>query len=546
MERERERSADPSATRGEEREPAVGRSQNVMLLLPQDSTVIPQFLSPALERLDRSVDAVQMLVITPDVEMAISVAGVASRLLGEAGRVVPATRAGRAARLLRSHRTMVVTGAPPQILELVRGSVLKLEQVRIVVLAWADAILDLAGDQALEGVMAELPKDGARVLVASQLTPAVEQLAERYARRARRVGSAGDAQPAPLELKYFLVSAASRPSALRRVLDELDPPVAAVFVRSDEGQSEVRHTLRALGYSDADPAVRVSSGEPAADARVTILYELPETAADLARLAGTSTSTVVALVQPRQLGTLRALTGGGRLAPLQLAGPMGRARLREDAVRAELRGALRDGAPARELLALEPLLDEFDGVELAAAALRLLERDRESERDPGERESGGESRERGAGGAAAWTRIFVGAGARDNIAVRDLVGAISNEAGIRSDKIGKVELRDTHSLIEIATPEVDAVVRKINGTVIRGRRVAARIDRSSPRESDSDGSPRRPGPPGREGGARERGVGRERPGSRERGGGRDAPGSGPRGGSGRESRASRPRRPGSE
>ena len=40
-----------------------------------------------------------------------------------------------------------------------------------------------------------------------------------------------------------------------------------------------------------------------------------------------------------------------------------------------LRAELKAGIPARELIALEPLLAEFDGLEIAAAAVRLIERD---------------------------------------------------------------------------------------------------------------------------------------------------------------------------
>ena len=63
-----------------------------------------------------------------------------------------------------------------------------------------------------------------------------------------------------------------------------------------------------------------------------------------------------------------------------LSGPGARARSRDEKVRDELRAALANGVNARELIALEPLLTEFDGVEIAAAALRLLERDREREK----------------------------------------------------------------------------------------------------------------------------------------------------------------------
>ena len=50
-----------------------------------------------------------------------------------------------------------------------------------------------------------------------------------------------------------------------------------------------------------------------------------------------------------------------------------RARDRDARLRGELRAMLGRGQFGRDLLALEPLLDEFDGIEIAAAAVQLLE-----------------------------------------------------------------------------------------------------------------------------------------------------------------------------
>ena len=83
--------------------------------------------------------------------------------------------------------------------------------------------------------MAELPKDSARTVVTAELTPAVEEFLERYARRARRVVAPtpdGD-QPVDLRVRHR-VCADPRLATLRRVLDELDPKSALVFVRDGD------------------------------------------------------------------------------------------------------------------------------------------------------------------------------------------------------------------------------------------------------------------------------------------------------------------------
>ncbi|HEU4563666.1 MAG TPA: DbpA RNA binding domain-containing protein, partial [Gemmatimonadaceae bacterium] len=353
------------------------------------------------------------------------------------------------------------------------------------------------GGEALESLMAEAPKETARTVVATRLTSAVEGLIERYARRAGRRGATGQEEgaAAPTDLRYVTVTAASRPGALRRVLDDLDPESAAIYVRSDEGERQVHEELRALAL-EGSGIVSVTRGEPIAGAKLVVLYEPPGTPAELRALAG-ERAAVVALAQPRQLEALRAVAAGGRVSPLTLSGPEARARGREEAVRAELRAALAEGAPSREILALEPLLAEFDGIELAAAALRLLERERER---PGRREAA----QAEPAAPSPWTRVFVTVGAKDGATPRDLVGAIANEAKIASDKIGKIELRDTHSLVEVASDAAEHVVKSIHGIMIRGRQVAARLDREPARRESSRREPTRREPARRERGDRPR------------------------------------------
>lgn len=464
----------------------VARSQNTVYVLPQDAAAMRQFLAPALERLDRGAAELQLLVIASDAESAVAMARAAAQTpAGEALRIVPVTGATRAQRLLHILRPQVVMGAPGDLLALIRGSALKLDQLRGIIFAWADQVVAAGGAEALESLMAEVPKETARTVVATRLTSDVEGLIERYARRAGRRGAAGEHEgaAAPTELRYVAVTAASRPGALRRVLDDLDPESAAIYARTEEGERQAREELRALGLEESG-IVSVTRGEPIAGAGLLVLYEPPGTPGELRAVIGERTS-VVALAQPRQLEALRVLAAGGRVSPLTLSGPEARARGREEAVRAELRAALAEGAPAREILALEPLLAEFDGIELAAAALRLLERERER---PGRREA---PQAEPAAGTAPWTRVFVNVGSKDGATPRDLVGAMANEGKIPSDKIGKIEVRDTHSLVEIASDAAEHVVKSIQGIMIRGRQVAARLDREPARRESSRREPAR-------------------------------------------------------
>lgn len=471
----------------EAKEPAVTRGQNVVYQMPHDWASLAHVLAPVLDRIDDALHEVQLLIVCADAEAAASASASVVRLAGSRPvRAIAATAARRAARLLRgvagTSGAQVVAGAPPELLALVQGSSLKLQQVRCVVLAWVDELIAGGEESLLETLMAEIPKEAARIVVANEISAGVEEIIERYARRARRV-TPPTGEPALLAgLQYVSVGAASRLPALRRLLDDIDPANGIVYVRSDESEREVHDLLRALGYvHDGAPeghGVRVARAAGSGELDVVVLYDIPASREELREAIGAQPRRVVALAQPRLLASLRVLLAGAPVTPFTLSEAGLRARNREETLRSELRELLSSGAFARELLALEPLLESYDGIEIAAATLRLLEQAR-FERDAARaRAIEGRAAQAPAGPAPTgpMTRIFINVGAMDNARPGDLVGAITNEAHITSAQIGKIDIRENHTLVEVASDVAEGVVSKLTGSTIRGRRVVARVD----------------------------------------------------------------------
>jgi ATP-dependent RNA helicase DeaD len=462
---------------------SVSRGQNQLHVLPEDWSAGGGVIEPLLDRLEASEAGPQLLVVTNDSEAAV---GLASRLASIADRklrVLAATDARRATRVQRSAPAHVVTGAPEVLTELVRSTALKVDGVRIVVLAWVDD-LDGAATRALETLMAELSKESMRIVLASAMTPAVEQLVERYARRARRL-QPSTAEPAPpVSLSYVVTNDAAKLATLRALLDAVDPESAIVVGRTAESRATVESSLRGLGYGGDASSVRVD-GTPSGDAALVVLYDLPGSEDEIRSLVRASGSArVIAIVGARQISGLRRLAGGA-VTPFALPAAAERARARETRMRDELREVLQADQYARELQALEPLLAQYDGAEVAAAALRLLDAERSKPRVAAEP------------ARAAMTRLYINVGEMDKVRPGDLVGAITNEAGISRSELGRVEVRERHSTVEVSTGVADAVVAKLNGVSIKGRRALVKVDEERERRDrparPRERSPRRPG-----------------------------------------------------
>jgi ATP-dependent RNA helicase DeaD len=83
----------------------------------------------------------------------------------------------------------------------------------------------------------------------------------------------------------------------------------------------------------------------------------------------------------------------------------------------------------------------------------------------------------GSGGPGGVTRLFVGAGRAAGVRPGDLVGAITNEAGLQGGDIGAIQIADGFSLVEVPAEAADHVIRTLRGATIRGQIVTVRRER---------------------------------------------------------------------
>lgn len=460
----------------------------MLFILPHDWASIAEFLGPLVERVDAGTPDVQVAIATADPESAAEVIAASVRLIGDRPiRVLAATSAERAARLAKVGTPHVVAGTPTVLLALLKASAMKLEGLRAIAIAWADELTVRDESASLEALMVDVPKDAARTVVTSVVTPAVDELVERYARRARREASHVPEGREPIALEYVLVAASARQTILRRVLDEIDPPSALIFAREKDSAADVSAQLRALGYGN-DSSVK-SGVAASANTSLVVLYDLPASHEEL-REAVSGATRRIALIQPRQLESLRALSLNGTLTPHRLPESADASREREAAVLSQLRTLLDAGGAPRELLALEPLLERYDGAEVAAAALRLLEQERLAHRSrpaqaeraaPSQRAPIADGSQVAADRSGPMVSLFVSAGTRDGVTARDIVGLLTSRAGIAGTDVGRVDIRESHSTIEVVANVADQIIERASGATLKGRRALIRRDEGGKR-----------------------------------------------------------------
>ena len=245
--------------------------------------------------------------------------------------------------------------------------------------------------------------------------------------------------------------------------------------------------------------VRVGAWGEVEAAAHAVAFELPPAPELLARAAAAAERcyAIVDTLHEQQV-ELTASRAGLRVTPLaEPADP----ELMDDvaAFRARVSTALEEQDLASGALLLAPLLEEHGSARVAAALAGLLRAaDRPvpagggaasghaapADRTPGDRTTGGTADAPTDASARratrpTWTKVFVGVGKRDGAGPGDLVGAITGETSAAGGQIGRIDIRQHFTLVDIDSLIADAVVRGLDGSRIKGRQVVARLDRSA-------------------------------------------------------------------
>jgi ATP-dependent RNA helicase DeaD len=417
-------------------------------------------LAPLLRRLPPvSGPTPPALVLVPDPADVADVTAAAHGLVDRAP-THGVTGLSRAHRLLAAGAVRTLVCTPADAVALARQSALALAAVRQLVVAWPEHMLALDQGPTLDTVLAETHAAHRFIATTDDRRPDLTDLVTRLAHRAPILTAARPPeQPLTATVRWFTAGGEDRLRAAVAVLDILHPHAAIVWDPAPRERAAYDPLTVDPGVSLWEETTVSEGTETTGGERAALAIALDVPSADVLGALLEAAREVVVVVRPSQVAYLGQLAAD--LRSLRVAGEADRAVDRALAVRRQVRARLAEGQLDAELLALGPLLDEFDPALVAAAALAL----REGIAVPAEPE------------ATGWTRIRLSAGRRDGIRPGDIVGALVNEVGLTRTAVGRIELKDSFALVEIAAAEAERAARGLTGTSLRGRRVTARVER---------------------------------------------------------------------
>ena len=483
-----------------------------------------------------------VLILVPTRELAMQV-GEAVHKYGKGLRMraVPVYGGQDIRRQLRAleRGADVVIATPGRALDHIRRKTLSLGNVASVVLDEADEMLDMGFAEDIEAILSAAPKARQTALFSATLPPRIRDLAERHLNDPARVSIPGERSEAGtmprVRQSAYIVSRSHKIAALGRVLDVEAPALAFVFCRTRTEVDELTETLNGRGYraealhggmsqEQRDRVMRrvrggatdlliatdvAARGLDVEHVSHVVNFDVPSAPeAYIHRIGRTGRAgregVAITLLEPREHRLLRNIEHVTKqkveIATVPTVADLRARRL--ELTRGSLEEALLEGEDSLETyrVVVNSLAEEYDVVDIAAAAVKLADesrhdgevaeeeipdvqvRDRSRGDRPARREGRGGARERGprrGGAPPEWdvTRVYVGAGRKAGVRPGDLVGAIANEARVDSSNIGAIDVTDRFSLVEVPEAMADRIIDALRATTIKGKRVTVRRDR---------------------------------------------------------------------
>jgi len=355
---------------------ATARSQSIVHFIERDQDGAARLVASLLDRTVIEPGAPAFLAVLPNSDDVLGLCE-AVRMLrkGEPRALSPVTSVARGRRLLAAGNA-AIAGSPSDLARLIAESKLSLSSLHTLVFVWPEETLaDEQQRQSLESLIAELPRTAERVALCAARSTELSAFLERSMWRARTVEHTSTAAAnTTATLRAITAVPSERFRALLSVLDAFDPESAVLLTFSDASESAAGDAAAILGLETG--LVHVCRGVPSSRYRLGIIFDDVPSAEDLTAVASI-TDELVAIVRPSRLAALQRIAA---VTPLGWTGALASARSTFDSLRDEIRGTAGSGSHVPWIPVVEPLLSGLDAVEVAAAALMLLDRERRKAR----------------------------------------------------------------------------------------------------------------------------------------------------------------------
>ncbi len=489
---------------------------------------------PILEMIDIKDKSIQALILCPTRELSIQVAEEIGRLgkFKKGLSVLPVYGGQPIDRQLRVLRkgVHIVVGTPGRVIDHIKRKTLKTDKVKMMVLDEADEMFDMGFRDDIALVMNGLHEDRQTIFFSATMAKEIVRFASRYQKDPVMVKVVHKELTVPkVEQGYFELREQMKTEVLSRLIDMYNPQLSLVFCNTKRKVDELVVSLQSRGYT-ADAL----HGDLKQSQRDTVMGKFRRGVIDI--LVATDVAARGLDVDEIDLVFNYDMPQDEeyyvhRIGRTARAGRDGRAfsfvagkdihKLRdiqrytntkiprhelptlsdiEEIYTSSMLDKIKETIDAGDLKTYEKIVDkllaeDYTSLDIAAALLKyhmvnnkleghekLANVDYGSKNKPtsfvdsSSKGSSGSGRGRGNSGMA---RLYVNVGSAKGASQRHILSAVIEEAGIAKKLVGKIDIYDKFTFVEVPEDMADQVVDGLTGKRIKGSRV--KVERANPK-----------------------------------------------------------------
>jgi ATP-dependent RNA helicase DeaD len=505
------------------------------------------FALPLLSRLDLDNHSPQVIVLAPTRELAIQVAEAFKSYARHLNNfsVLPVYGGQDMRTQLRalSRGVQVVVGTPGRVLDHLQRKSLDLSGIRAVVLDEADEMLRMGFIDDVETILSNTPDVCQYALFSATMPPAIRRVASQYLKDAEEVRIETKTSTVERTSQHLLmVDNAHKLEALTRVLEVESFEGMLIFVRTKSATVELAEKLQARGFAadalngDQTQAIREKTVERLKKGKLDILiatdvaargldverislvlnYDIPyDSESYVHRIGRTGRAgregKAILFATPKERRLLRDIEATTRQVLTNYETPSAK-QISEQRIQQFHEGLL-DTLENQDLSQVRDVVKHFIAekslnIEDVVAALAfqlqvehplfpilkdLPRLDRNTRRREGQAPERSQGRRRGQSSfgndSPEMQRYRIEVGRKHDVAPKDIVGAIANEADMNSRHIGNIAIYDGFSLVDLPTGMPSEVLHHLQKVRIKQQPLRMKIDkRAAPKRNQRDGS----------------------------------------------------------
>ncbi len=427
----------------------------------------------------------------------------------------------------------IVVATPGRLIDLIERKAINLEEIKYVVLDEADEMLNMGFQDDIEFILQNTPKRDATWLFSATMPPEIKRVSRKYMKSPMEitVGKMNTANK-NIDHQYFITNAHHRYEALKRMIDFNPGIYGIIFTRTKADAQNISEKLTREGYDiDAlhgdltqqqrdkvmgefrektlqlliatDVAAR---GIDVVGITHVINYELPDDVEVYTHRSGRTgragnTGVCLSIINSRELGKIRLIERMVQVPFHKVEIPTGKDVCRkqffhfmEKLLSADIsHGDYETYVPMLEEkfadVSKEEILKRVASKEFSRFLkyyenaedlnVRAVQRDRDAPaRGQRERIPVGGSRKEPSRPASSFSpgngdfvKLFVNLGTKDGFYKASFLQFVLDMSDLRKDVLGKIDMKEMNSWIEIDKKSAHQMIRAIDGKNYKGRRI---------------------------------------------------------------------------